>query len=68
MNQLRIFPKVAIDMFWVQLQWTLGFLGVMLAIHIFRVIASLYRGTDVDTYFNAVFIAANIFMFVIGII
>ncbi|MBU9723299.1 MULTISPECIES: hypothetical protein [Bacillaceae] len=68
MKQPRIFQKVALDMFWAQFQWALGFLGIMLGIHIFRIVTSFMRGTDVDTYFNMVFVAANIFIFILGII
>lgn len=68
MKQPAIFPKVAKDMFWVQLTWTFGFLGIMLAINIFKIIVATVQGNEVDNYYNSVFVAANIFMLVIGII
>ncbi|GGA74928.1 hypothetical protein [Ornithinibacillus halotolerans] len=68
MKQNAIYPKVALDMFVVQLTWALGFLGVMLLVHIGKIIASTFGDYEVDSYFNVVFIAANIFMFVVGIL
>lgn len=68
MKQSSIFPKVVKDMFWVQLKWTFWFFGIMLAINIFNIVRSIIQGSNVDTYYNAVFVGANIFMFVIGII
>lgn len=64
----RIFLKVAKDMFRVQMSWAFGFLGIMLAINIFKIIRATIQGTGVDNYYNSVFVAANIFMLVIGII
>ena len=64
----RTFLKVAKDMFWVQMSWAFGFLGIMLAINIFKIIRATIQGNGVDNYYNSVFVAANIFMLVIGII
>lgn len=68
MKQKTIYPKVATDLFWVQLFWALGFLGVLLVIQIIKAILSITQGNEMSDYFDAVFIAANIFMLVIGII
>ncbi|MFJ5770462.1 hypothetical protein [Psychrobacillus sp. NPDC093180] len=68
MNQKTIYPKVATDMFWVQFFWALGFLGVLLVVQIIKAILSIIKGIEMNDYFDAVFIAANIFMLVIGII
>ncbi|QQK77107.1 hypothetical protein HUG15_17005 [Salicibibacter cibarius] len=57
------FPKVTADMLRTQLHSTLGFLGVMLAIQIIRII---FGGSDVDGYYMSILIAANIYMFIIG--
>lgn len=62
-----IFPKVANDMFWVQLLWALGFLGVLLVFHIVKIIVAFIQGTGVDSFYNSVYVT-NIFMLVIGII
>ena len=68
MKQNAIYPKVATDMFWVQLFWSFGFLGVLLVIQIIKLILSIANGIEMNDYFGTVFIAANIFMLVIGII
>lgn len=68
MKQKAIFPKVANDMLWVQLTWTFGFLGIMLAINIYKIISAIIQGGMADPYYEVVFIAANIYMLVIGII
>ncbi|WP_042141995.1 hypothetical protein [Paucisalibacillus sp. EB02] len=68
MKQNAIYLKVAVDMFTAQSLWVLGFLGVMIVVHIFRIVSSLFGDFEVDTYFNSVFISANIAMFVIGIL
>lgn len=64
----RNYPNVIKDMFWVQMSWAFGFLGIMLAINIFKIIQATIQGNGVDNYYNSVFVAANIFMLVIGII
>ncbi|QKY71490.1 hypothetical protein [Lentibacillus sp. CBA3610] len=68
MRQPAVFLKVARDVFWMQLSWAFGFLGIMLAINIFKIIRSIIQGSGVDNYYNAVFVAGNIFMFVLGIL
>jgi hypothetical protein len=60
--------KVATDMFWMQLFWALGFLGVMLLVHIAKMVATLFREEEVSTFYASASIASNIFMLVIGII
>ncbi len=60
--------KVATDMFFVKLNWTFGFLGVMFVIQLVRAMIAILKNSEVDSYFNAVFVAAGIFMFVVGII
>lgn len=67
MKQKADFPKVIMDMFLIQMSWALGFLGIMLAINIFEIIRTITLGGGADHYFNAVFVAATIFMLVIGI-
>lgn len=68
MKQTKTFPKVAMDLFWIKSSWTLGFLGIMLVINVIRIIAAAIQGDEVDSFFNAVFVASNIYMFVIGVI
>lgn len=68
MKQSRIFPKIANDMFFVQLLWAFKFLGVALAIHIFKIIQGFIQGYEVDSYYNVVFVFSNIFILVVGIL
>ena len=49
-------------MFWIQLFWSLGFLGVMFVIHIIKVILGSLNGNEINNYFSTVYVAANIFM------
>lgn len=57
--------KVALDMFSIQLMWAIWFLGVMLLINIFRLIV---LGREMNTFYDSVYIAGNIFMLVIGLL
>ena len=53
---------VATDMFWMQLFWALSFLGVMLLVHVVRLVASQYSDITVSSFFDSVTVAGNIFM------
>ncbi|MDQ0268637.1 hypothetical protein [Cytobacillus purgationiresistens] len=64
----KYYLKVTTDMFWMQFFWALSFLGVMLLIHVIKIIASMFNEDDVSTFFALSSIASNIFMLVIGII
>jgi len=68
MSRLRIYPKVANDMFFTQGSWAMTFLGIMLIIQMVKMVTSLFNGSDLNSYYAATFIASNIFMLVIGII
>lgn len=68
MKKQAIFPKVAEDMFWSQLFWSLGFFGIMMIIYTVRVISAFITGRQADDFFSLIFVASNIFMFVIGIL
>jgi hypothetical protein len=68
MKNNSIYLKVARDMFIIQLTWALGFLGIMLLIHIVKLVLASIQGNGIDYYFDSVFIATNIFMLVVGII
>jgi len=65
---MKNFPKVAADMFWAQMIWTFGFLGVMFIINIVKIVINLVRGTEADGYYASVLIASNIFMIIIGLL
>lgn len=58
------YPKVGLDLFYVQLIWTFWALGIFLLINIGKIIFF----SHVDSYYSAGYIAANIYMLVIGII
>lgn len=60
--------KVTNDLFYVLMTWTFGFLGVMFVIQLVRATMSFMNGSEIDTFYNAVFVAASIYMFVVGII
>ena len=66
--QKPVYPKVAADLLWIQFLWALGFLGVMLAVHIIKMILTIVQGSEMNDFFAATLIASNIFMLVIGII
>lgn len=68
MKQTAVFPKVAQDMFTVQLIWTGGFLGIMLVINIVKGIMAGVQGNEVEGYFSSIFIAGNIYMLILGLL
>ncbi|MBC5636240.1 hypothetical protein H8S33_05280 [Ornithinibacillus sp. BX22] len=68
MKQKANYPKVASDMFMALSSWTFALLGVMLIVQIIKGISLYMNGNELDTYYNAVFVAAGIYMFVIGIL
>lgn len=74
MKTKAIYPKVAIDLYYIQFIWALGFLGILLLIQIVKPLLSmvpLLKMNDkinIGNYFDTVFVSSNIFMLVIGII
>src|SRR5690606_29352554 len=68
MKQTANFPKVATDMFMVQLIWTAGFLGIMLIVNIVKLIIAGNQGNLAEGFFNSLFVAGGIYMFVLGIL
>ncbi|WP_010271908.1 hypothetical protein [Paenibacillus senegalensis] len=62
------FPKVVKDMFFVQMSWALWFLGFLLIVNVVKMARAFFQDGTTDHYFAAVFIPANLFMVVIGII
>lgn len=68
MNQRGFFPKVALDMFIMQMVWSLIFLGIILAIHIVMIVASLNIGDAMGDFLFFSHGSAKIYMLVIGII
>ena len=74
MKAKAIFPKVAVDLYIVQLIWALSFLGFLLFLQIAKPILAMVPflnmndKINVGNYFDTVFVSSNIFMLVIGII
>lgn len=60
--------KVVSGMFLTQASWTLWFLGILFIINIGKVVLAFLQVNKVDTFYNSVFVAANIYMLVIGIL
>lgn len=67
MNENKIYLKVAQDMYLSQFFWTISFLGILLFISIVRLLLAL-QGDEAEGFFNSVFVASNIYMFIIGIL
>src|SRR5699024_347967 len=66
---MKTYPKVAFDLYIVQMVWTAFFLGITFAIHIFQLIGAAFWGDgEVDYFYNSSFVASNIYMLVLGII
>jgi len=68
MNKRKYYPKVAIDMFFVQGDWTKWFLGIITIVYVIQVFFAIKSGNSQDDFFVSSFVASNIYMFVIGII
>lgn len=65
---MKIYPKVARDVLFVQGRWTIWFLGILVIIHIIQTIAFLFTEGGMNDFYARVYIAGNIYMFVIGIL
>ncbi|ALX48861.1 hypothetical protein [Lentibacillus amyloliquefaciens] len=68
MSQRTFFPKVALDMFVMQMVWSLFFLGIILTIHIGMIIVSVNTGDSMVDFLFFTHGSAKIYMLVIGII
>jgi len=68
MNQRTVFPKVAFDMFVMQMVWSLWFVGILLAIHIVMIVISVNTGDSLGDFLFYSHGSAKIYMLVIGII
>ena len=68
MKQGAALQKVMRAYLGTQFVWTFWFLLIMIGVNIFHMVRSVLLDTNVDSYYHAVYIAANIYMFVIGII
>lgn len=68
MKQQSIASKVAVDMFLVQSIWTAFFIGIYLLIRVVNIfIKGFLNGKEVTGFFNSVFFAGHLYMFIIGI-
>lgn len=68
LKKANTYPKVATDLFWVQLFWAFGFLGIMFVIHLIKLVMAINSNNGIEIYFVSAFVTANIFMLVVGII
>ncbi|MEK5444343.1 MULTISPECIES: hypothetical protein [unclassified Fredinandcohnia] len=68
MKPTAVFPRVAKDIFFVQLMWTGGFLGIMLIVNIVKLIFAGIKGNEAEGFFSSIFVAGNIYMLIIGIL
>lgn len=68
MKQKTIYPKVSFDLFVMQGYIAAWFLGVMILVQIIRVIISNISHNGTGTFLVTTYIAASIFMLVLGII
>ncbi|GAB3046833.1 hypothetical protein [Virgibacillus ainsalahensis] len=68
MNQKSIFPKIATDLFSVQLIWTLWFIGFVLAARIITIIVLVNTGNSMGNFLHFAHGSTKIYMLVIGII
>ena len=65
-----VYRKVAVDLFFKQGSWTMWFMGIMLIVHLVQAVLFLTGNSDgtLDNFFTKIFLAGNIYMFIIGII
>ncbi|WP_087974373.1 hypothetical protein [Oceanobacillus rekensis] len=68
MKQQSFFSKVAVDMFYVQLKWSLWFLSFILTAHIIMIIVSINTGNPLGDFIFFSHGSSKIYMLVIGII
>lgn len=74
MKAKAMYPKVAFDLYIVQLLWSLSFLGILLFLQFAKPILAMVPflqmndKINIGNYFDTVFVSSNIFMLVIGII
>ncbi|SFE03448.1 hypothetical protein SAMN05216238_107142 [Lentibacillus persicus] len=68
MNKKTFFPKVAFDMFTMQMVWSLYFLGSLLAVHIMMVVLAVNINDSIGDFLFFSHGSAKIYMLVIGII
>jgi len=65
---MKDYLKVTGDLFWTQMTWTFGFLGIMFIINLIQIGFNVFQGTEVEGGFYAsIMIAGNIYMLIIGI-
>lgn len=60
--------KVAEDLFWVLAMWAVWFLGITLIINIVKSIIGAISSSEVDSFYNVVYVLGNIFIFIIGLL
>ncbi len=64
----RVSHKVAMDLYLVQMTWTLVFLGIMFIVHIVKVISAFFIEGVREDFFLSVHASTFVYMLVIGLI
>ena len=68
MKKVKLYPKVAFDLFYEQFKWGIWFFSFLIAAHIIGMVIVTYNNTSVDRFFVFSSYSVAIFMLVCGII
>lgn len=68
MKNKPIYLKIASDLFWFQLKWTIPFFSIILLVHLIQNAPAITKGSPVEDFLLTSYISSNIYMFIIGII
>lgn len=68
MTEVKLYPKVAFDLFYEQFKWSIWFFSFLIAAHIIGMVIVVYNDANIDRFFDFSSQSAAIFMLVCGII
>ncbi len=68
MKTKPIYLKIASDVFWFQLKWTIPFFSIILLVHLIQNAPVFTKGQPLQDFLLTSYISSNIYMFIIGII
>ena len=68
MKQVKLYPKVAFDLFYEQFKWSIWFFAFLIAAHIVGIVIVAYNDASIDQFFVFSSYSVAIFMFICGII
>lgn len=68
MKQVKLYPKVAFDLFYEQFKWAIWFFAFLIAAHIIGMFIVIYNDASIDRFFVFSSYSVAIFMLVCGII